>query len=351
MIPASAYAAQSATSPLAPFEFTRRDVQPHDVQIDVLFCGVCHSDLHQARNEWHNSRYPMVPGHEIIGRVVAVGAHVKKFKVGDLAGVGCMVDSCQTCPSCAEGLEQYCENQVSYTYNSTEQNSTTPTQGGYSSTMVVREEFVVKVSDALDLASAAPLLCAGITMYSPLRHWQVGPGQEVGIVGLGGLGHIGVKLAKAMGARVTVFTTSASKAADAQALGADAVILSTDPAAMKAASGTFHLLVDTVPRTHDLNAYTPLLRRDGALVLVGALEPLEPGVHGGILIGGRRTVAGSSIGGIAETQEMFDFCAQHGIGCDVEVIPMHTINEAYERLLKNDVKYRFVIDMATLGAA
>jgi alcohol dehydrogenase (NADP+) len=349
MIPASAYAAQSATSPLEPFSFTRRDVQPHDVQIDVLFCGVCHSDLHQARNEWHNSRYPMVPGHEIIGRVVAVGAHVKKFKVGDLAGVGCMVDSCQTCPSCAEGLEQYCENQVSYTYNSTEQNSTVPTQGGYSSTMVVREEFVVKVSDALDLASAAPLLCAGITMYSPLRHWKAGPGQEVGIVGLGGLGHIGVKLAKAMGARVTVFTTSASKAADAKELGADAVILSTDPAAMKAAASTFHLLVDTVPRTHDLNVYTPLLRRDGALVLVGALEPLEPGIHGGIIIGGRRTVAGSSIGGIAETQEMFDFCAQHGIGCDVEVIPMQQINEAYERLLKNDVKYRFVIDMATLA--
>ncbi|MBC7446860.1 MAG: NAD(P)-dependent alcohol dehydrogenase [Hymenobacteraceae bacterium] len=348
MIPASAYAAQSAKSPLTPFQFERRDVQPHDVQIEVLFCGVCHSDLHQARNEWHNSHYPMVPGHEIIGRVTAVGAHVSKFKVGDLAGVGCMVDSCQHCPACADGLEQYCANGASYTYNSTEQNSKEATQGGYSSVMVVREEFVVKVSDALDLASAAPLLCAGITMYSPLRHWRVEAGQEVGIIGLGGLGHIGVKLAKAMGARVTVFTTSASKAADAHTLGADAVILSTDAAAMKAAKSTFHLLLDTVPRTHDLNLYLPLVKLDGALVIVGALEPLEPGIHGGTLIGQRRTVAGSGIGGIAETQEMFDFCAQHGIGCDVEVIAMDTINAAYERLLKNDVKYRFVIDMATL---
>ena len=351
MIPASAYAAQSATSPLVPFAFTRREVQPHDVQIEVLFCGVCHSDLHQARNEWHNSRYPMVPGHEVIGRVVAVGAHVQKFSVGDLAGVGCMVDSCQRCPACADGLEQYCETGASYTYNSTEQNAGAPTQGGYSSMMVVREEFVVKVSDALDLASAAPLLCAGITMYSPLRHWQVAPGQAVGIIGLGGLGHIGVKLAKAMGARVTVFTTSADKAADAQRLGADAVVISTDAAAMKKARNSFHLLLDTVPRSHDLNAYLPLLKLGGALVIVGALEPLEPGVHGGLLIGQRRTVAGSGIGGIAETQEMFDFCAHHGIGCDVEVIAMDEINAAYERLLKNDVKYRFVIDMATLPPA
>ena len=350
MIPASAYAAQSATSPLTPFQFARRDVQPHDVQIEVLFCGVCHSDLHQARNEWHNSRYPMVPGHEIIGRVTAVGAHVRGFKVGDLAGVGCMVDSCQHCPACADGLEQYCANGASYTYNSTEQNSTEATQGGYSSVMVVREEFVVKVSDALDLASAAPLLCAGITMYSPLRHWRVEAGQEVGIIGLGGLGHIGVKLAKAMGARVTVFTTSASKAADAHQLGADAVILSTDAAAMKQARSTFHLLLDTVPRTHDLNLYLPLVKLDGALVIVGALEPLEPGIHGGTLIGQRRTVAGSGIGGIAETQEMLDFCGTHNITADVEVIAMPEINAGYERMLKNDVKYRFVIDMKTLPA-
>src|SRR6187402_238774 len=349
MIEVRGYAAKSATTPLVPFTFKRREPGEHDVRIEILYSGVCHSDLHQAKGDWGNSTFPMVPGHEIVGRVVAVGSAVKKFKVGDFAGVGCMVDSCRTCESCKQDLEQYCLTHTSFTYNGTEQDKTTPTQGGYSTEIVTEERFVVKISEKLDLKATAPLLCAGITTYSPLRHWKVGKGQKVGVIGLGGLGHMGVKFAKAMGAHVTMITTSASKGEDAKRLGADAVLLSTDAEAMKAAGASFDFLLNTVPVSHDINPYTNLLRLDGTMVLVGALTPLD-GVVGGSLMIPRRTIAGSAIGGMAETQEMMDFCAEHNIVSDIEVVDMASINETYVRLAKNDVRYRFVIDMATMPA-
>lgn len=343
------FAAHDATSDLVPFTFKRRDVGAHDVHIDILYSGICHSDLHQAKGDWGNSTFPMVPGHEIVGRVVAVGSAVKKFKVGDFAGVGCMVDSCRTCDSCKKDLEQYCQVHTSFTYNGTEQDKTTVTQGGYSTAIVVEERFAVKISGKLDLKATAPLLCAGITTYSPLRHWKVGPGQKIGVIGLGGLGHMGVKFAKAMGAHVTMITTSAAKGADAKRLGADAVLLSTDADAMKAAAASFDFLLNTVPVSHDLNPYIALLKLDGTMVLVGALTPLD-GVVGGSLMLPRRTIAGSAIGGMAETQEMMDFCAEHNIVSDIEVVDMASINQTYKRLVKNDVRYRFVIDMATMPA-
>ena len=343
------FAAHDATSPLVPFTFKRRDVGATDVQIEILYSGICHSDLHQAKGDWGNSTFPMVPGHEIVGRVVAVGPGVKKFKVGDFAGVGCMVDSCRNCDSCKQNLEQYCQVHTSFTYNGTEQDKTTPTQGGYSTAIVTEERFVVKISEKLDLKATAPLLCAGITTYSPLRHWKVGPGQKVGVIGLGGLGHMGVKFAKAMGAHVTMITTSAAKGADAKRLGADAVLVSTDAEAMQAAASSFDFLLNTVPVSHDINPYTFLLKLDGTMVLVGALTPLD-GVIGGSLMLPRRSIAGSAIGGMAETQEMMDFCAEHNIVSDIELVDMASINETYKRLVKNDVRYRFVIDMATMPA-
>ncbi len=347
MIPVRAYAARDARSPLAPFEFERRAPGPSDVQIEILYCGVCHSDLHQARDEWGGSQYPMVPGHEIVGRVVRVGDRVTKLKVGDLAGVGCMVDACRTCPSCKEGLEQYCDEGNVQTYNGRERDGKTLTQGGYSEAIVVDEAFVLKVPGNLDPAAAAPLLCAGVTTYSPLKHWKVGPGQRVGVVGLGGLGHMGVKLAKALGAHVTVFSRTDGKKQDALRLGADAVVVSSNKEEMNAQAGTLDFILDTVSAQHDLNAYLRLLRRDGHLVLVGAPEkPLA--VHPFSLIPMRRSFSGSMIGGIHETQEMLDFCGKHGIVSDIELISIQQVNDAYERLLKGDVKYRFVIDLASL---
>lgn len=350
MIKANGYAAADSTAPLTPYQFERRDPGPHDIQMEILYCGVCHSDLHQVHDDWGGSIYPMVPGHEIIGRVVAIGAHVKKFKVGDIAGVGCMVDSCQHCSSCNEGLEQYCEEGATWTYNSRERGNGAPTHGGYSDVLVVQESFAIKVPRSLDLKSAAPLLCAGITTYSPLRHWKIGPGQKVGVVGLGGLGHMGVKFAHALGAKVVMITTSPSKGADATKVGADEVLISTDPDAMARAVGSLDFILNTVPVGHDTNPYMSLLKRDGTMVLVGVLTALEPPLTGASLIFGRKSVAGSGIGGIAETQEMFDFCAEHNITCEVEVIPIQSINQAYERLVKGDVRYRFVIDMASLKA-
>ncbi|NVJ02187.1 NAD(P)-dependent alcohol dehydrogenase [Myxococcus sp. AM009] len=347
MIPVRGYAAQDAKSPLAPFQFERREPGPNDVQLEILYCGVCHSDLHQARDEWGGSLFPMVPGHEIVGRVVRVGDQVKKFKVGDLAGVGCMVDSCRTCPSCQEGLEQYCDVGNIQTYNGKEKDGRTVTQGGYSEAIVVDEAFTLKIPENLDPAAAAPLLCAGITTYSPLRHWKVQPGQRVGVVGLGGLGHMGVKLAKAMGAHVTVFSHTDRKKQDAARLGADAVVVSSNKEEMAAQTGRFDFILDTVSAQHDLNAYLRLLRRDGHLVLVGAPErPLD--VRPFSLIPMRRSFSGSMIGGIQETQEMLEFCGKHGIVSDIELISIQQVNDAYERLRKGDVKYRFVIDLASL---
>jgi len=347
MSTARGYAAQSATSPLTPFQFERREPGPRDVQLEVLFCGICHSDLHQARDEWGGALFPMVPGHEIIGRVTRAGAEVKKFQVGDLVGVGCMVDSCRDCPSCKEGLEQYCARTPVYTYNSRERDGKTPTQGGYSDSLVVDQDFVLKVPANLDPARAAPLLCAGITTFSPLRHWKVGPGQRVGIVGLGGLGHMGVKFARAMGAHVIVFSHTDKKKQDALRLGAHEVVVSSNAEEMAARAGTLDFVLDTVSAPHDLNAYLNLLRRDGSLVLVGAPEKPLP-VQPFSLIAQRRNFSGSSIGGIRETQEMLDFCGKHEVLSDVEVIPIQQVNEAYTRLLKGDVKYRFVIDMRSL---
>lgn len=349
MTKTKAYAARSATSPLAPFELERRAPAADDVQIRILFCGVCHSDLHTARGEWGGTLYPCVPGHEIVGRVTAVGAQVRDFKVGDLVGVGCMVDSCGHCHSCREGEEQYCENGFTGTYNGPMYGGEN-TYGGYSQNIVVKESFVLRVRHAeKDLAAVAPLLCAGITTYSPLRHWGAGPGKRVGIVGLGGLGHMGVKLARAMGAEVTLFTTSRGKVADGERLGAHQVCLSTDAAQMAAQAGRFDLILDTVSAPHDLNAYLSLLKRDGTLTLVGAPPTPHPSPNVFGLILKRRQLAGSLIGGIRETQEMLDFCAAHGIVSDIETIAIDTINTAYERMLRSDVKYRFVIDMATLG--
>ena len=348
MIQTQAYAAYSATTPLAPYSFDRRDPGPRDVQIEILYCGVCHSDLHTVRSEWEGTVYPMVPGHEIVGRVVKVGAEVSSFKEGDLAAVGCLVDSCQRCASCAEGLEQYCENGFTGTYGGVEKETDQPTRGGYSERIVVDEKFVLHLSDKLDPAAAAPLLCAGITTWSPLRHWQVGPESKVGVVGLGGLGHMAVKLAHALGAHVVLFTTSPGKAEDARRLGADEVVISKDDEAVAKHANSFHFIIDTVAAPHNLDTFLTLLKRDGALVLVGAPGEPHPSPTVFNLIMGRRTLAGSLIGGIAETQEMLDFCAEHGITSDVEIIPIQQINEAYERMLKGDVKYRFVIDMASL---
>ncbi|WP_165066936.1 NAD(P)-dependent alcohol dehydrogenase [Paludisphaera rhizosphaerae] len=344
-----AYAARAADSPLSPFSLSRRDPLPNDVLIDILYCGVCHSDLHQVRNEWHNTVYPCVPGHEILGRVSKVGKDVKKFKEGDLAAVGCMVDSCRTCPSCKAGLEQFCETGGTvFTYNGPDKHLGGVTFGGYSENVVVDEAFALKVSDKVkDLAAAAPLLCAGITTYSPLKHWKVGPGQTVGIVGLGGLGHMGVKFAHAFGAHVVLFTTSPGKAEDAKRLGADEVVVSKDPDAMAARARSFDFILDCVSAQHDVNAYLNLLKLDGTLTLVGAPENPLP-VAAFNLILPRRNFAGSAIGGIPETQEMLDFCAERGIGCDVELINIQDVETAYDRLLKSDVRYRFVIDMASL---
>lgn len=348
-ITAKAYAAQTASSALAPYEIERRTPGPEDVHIQILYCGVCHSDLHTARNEWHNTIYPSVPGHEIVGRVVAVGSAVTRFKVGDLAGVGCMVDSCGHCPSCAEGEEQYCDNGFTGTYNGPVFGGEN-TFGGYSQSIVVKESFVLHIKHAeKDLAAVAPLLCAGITTFSPLRHWKVGPGMKVGIVGLGGLGHMGVKIAHAMGAHVTLFTTSAGKVADGLRLGADEVCVSTDKAQMSARSGKLDFILNTVAAPHNLDAYLNLLKRDATMTLVGAPENPHPSPQVFNLIFRRRQLAGSLIGGIRETQEMLDFCAEHGIVSDIEMIRMDYINAAYERMLKSDVKYRFVIDMASLA--
>ena len=350
MFTCTGYGARSADARLAPLAIVRRDPGPDDVEIEILYCGVCHSDLHTARNEWGGTLYPSVPGHEIVGRVKRVGAAVTSFKIGDAVGVGCIVDSCRTCPSCQAGLEQYCLNGMVGTYNGPDKVLGGHTFGGYSGAIVVDKAYVLRVPDGLDLAAAAPLLCDGITTYSPLRHWKVGPGQRVGIVGLGGLGHMGVKLASALGAHVVMFTTSASKVEDARRLGAHEVVLSRDPAAMAAERGRFDFILDCVAAEHDINAYLALLKVDGALVQVGAPEKPLP-VHVFSLIPQRRTFAGSMIGGIAETQEMLDFCAAHAITSDIEMIRMDEINEAYERMLKSDVKYRFVIDMASLPAA
>ena len=347
MYSVKAYAARSATARLEPFSFQRRDPLPHDVRIDVLYCGVCHSDLHQTRNEWKNTIYPCVPGHEIVGRVTKVGGEVKKFKVGDLAAVGCLVDSCRVCPSCEAGYEQFCENGAVFTYNGEDKHSGGVTFGGYSESIVVDEAFTLRVPDKLDLAAAAPLLCAGITTYSPLRHWNVGKGQKVGVVGLGGLGHMAVKFANAFGADVALFTTSPKKKADALRLGAHEVIVSSDENEMKKRLGSFDFILDTVSGEHDLNAYLQLLKRDGTLTLVGAPENPLP-IAAFNLLFGRRRLAGSPIGSIQETQEMLNFCAEHNIVSDIELIGIRQINEAYERLLKSDVKYRFVIDMASL---
>jgi alcohol dehydrogenase (NADP+) len=346
---AKAYSAESQTAPLAPFQIQRRDVGPTDVQIDILYCGVCHSDLHQARNEWHNTIYPCVPGHEIVGRVVKAGRAAKKFKEGDLAAVGCMVDSCRTCPSCQAGDEHFCEQFPILTYNGEDKHLGGVTYGGYSESIVVDEAFVLKASENLNLAAVAPLLCAGITTYSPLRHWKVGKGQKVGIIGLGGLGHMGVKFAHAFGAHVVLFTTSPNKTADATRLGADEVIVSKNETEMKKHLNSFDFILDAVSAQHDVNAYLELLKVDGTLTLVGAPEHPLPIASFPLLLK-RRRLAGSIIGGIRETQEMLDFCAEHGITADIELIQIQQINDAYERLLKSDVKYRFVIDMASLKA-
>jgi uncharacterized zinc-type alcohol dehydrogenase-like protein len=343
-----AYAASDAQSKLAPFEFQNRELRPHDVQMEVLFCGVCHTDLHVARNDWKRTNYPVVPGHEIVGRVTAVGSGVNKYKTGDLVGVGCLVDSCRTCPSCDEGLEQYCENGYVPTYNGKDRESGAITYGGYSTQLVVDEAFTLSVPKNLDPAGVAPLLCAGITTYSPLRQWGVGPGKKVGIVGLGGLGHMAVKLAHAMGAHVVLFTTSPSKVEDAKRLGAHEVVVSKNPEEMGAHTNSFDFILNLVAAPHDLNPFLQLLRRDGTMTLVGLPEHNHPSPQIFNLILKRRRLAGSFIGGIAETQEMLDFCGEHGITAEIETIPMEQINEAYERMQKGDVKYRFVIDIDSL---
>ncbi len=349
MIKALGYAASSAKSPLDRFELDRRDPGPKDVRIEILYCGICHSDLHTVRNEWHGTTYPCIPGHEIVGRVSAVGKDVKAFKVGDLAGVGCMVDSCRVCSFCKDDLEQFCAAGNAGTYGSTEMDRKTPTYGGYSQQIVVTEKFVLKVPNHLDPAGAAPLLCAGITTYSPLREWQCKPGQKVGVVGLGGLGHMAVKLASAMGAEVTMLSTSEKKAADAKKLGATDFALTTDPATFKKLAKRFDLIIDTVSASHDYNGYLRMLRPYGTMACVGA--PPEPqAIAAFALIGGNKRLAGSMIGGIRETQEMLDFCGEHGIVAEVEVISANKINEAYERTIKGDVRYRFSIDARTFAA-
>ncbi len=346
MIPVKSYAAHDTKGTLSPFLFERRALRDTDVLIDIKYCGVCHTDIHQARNEWGRTVYPVVPGHEIVGTVQQVGKAVTKYKVGDRVGVGCFVDSCGSCQSCKEHQEQYCDKGPTSTYNAKDKQGEI-TRGGYSSAIVVQESFVLKIPDGMDLASAAPLLCAGITTYSPLMHWKIGQGMKVGIVGLGGLGHMALKFAHSMGAQVVQFTTSQSKIVDAKRLGAHEVILSSNPQAMQTHAGTFDFILDTVSAEHDINALIGMLKRDGQFVMLGA-PAQAPTVIPFLLIMRRRNVAGSLVGGIRETQEMLDYCAKHGITSDIEVIPMSQINEAYERTLKGDVKYRFVIDMATL---
>jgi alcohol dehydrogenase (NADP+) len=346
MIQTKGWAAQTVESDLAPWNFERRAVGPHDVQIDILYCGVCHSDLHQIRNDWFPGIFPMVPGHEIVGKISKVGVHVKKFKVGDLSGVGCMVDSCQTCENCREGLEQYCLTGGVQTYNSKGYDGL-PTYGGYSKTIVVREEFVLHISEKLSLAAVAPLLCAGITTYSPLRHWKVGKGHKLAVLGLGGLGHMGVKFGVAFGAEVTVLSTSPSKEADAKALGAHNFVVTKDPAQVTAVQGSFDFILDTVSATHDMNFYLAMLKTNGVHICVGA--PSDPYIIAPFaLLGGRRSVSGSAIGGLPETQEMLDFCAEKNIVSDIEMIDIKDIHSSYDRMLRGDVRYRFVIDIATL---
>ena len=348
MVNTIGYAAQNSASPLAPYNFKRREPGADDILIEILYCGICHSDIHQARGEWGNSVYPMVPGHEIIGKVAKAGSNVKKFKEGDLAGVGCFVDSCRKCSSCTEGEEQYCENHLSLTYNGTEQDKVTLTQGGYSSNIVVDEKYALRISDKLDPAGAAPLLCAGITTYSPLKYASVGKGHKLAVVGLGGLGHMGVKFGAALGAEVTVISTSPNKAEDAKRLGAANFISSKSETEVQSALNSFDFILDTVSAEHDMNMLLNMLRRDGKLLLVGVPEkPMA--IHSFSLIIKRRSLCGSIIGGIRETQEMLDFCAQNNIHSDIELIPAIKINEAYERTIKSDVRYRFVIDMKTLS--
>ncbi len=346
MLQSLGYAVQSATTPLAPFSFERRDPLPSDIVVEIQFSGVCHSDLHQARNEWNNALYPMVPGHEIIGRVTRVGSAVKKFKVGDTAGVGVLVDSCRTCPSCKAGEQQYCDKGMTATYNARDKNGEL-TFGGYANNIVVDEAYAHTISSKLNPAAVAPLLCAGITTYSPLRHWKVGKGKKVGIVGLGGLGHMGLKFAHSFGAHVVQFTTSLNKKEDALRLGADEVVLSKDESAMQAHANSFDFILDTAAAPHDLNLYLALLKRDATMALVG-LPDQPPTVHTGALAFRRRSLSGSLVGGVPETQQMLDYCAEHNITADIELIPIQKISEAWDRMVKNDVKYRFVIDMASL---
>lgn len=342
------YAVQSAGEPVAPWEFSRRQPGPDDVQFDILYCGVCHTDIHQVRDEWGGSIFPMVPGHEIVGRVTAVGENVKKFKAGDLAGIGCLVDSCRECDNCEHGLEQFCRKGAIFTYNSYEKDGKTVTYGGYSDKIVAHQDFVLLVSDKLPLEAVAPLLCAGITTYSPLRHWKVGQGHKVAVIGLGGLGHMAVKFAVSFGAEVTVLSTSPNKEEDARRLGAHKFAVTKDDAQVKELAGHFNFIVDTVSAPHDYNLYLNMLNTDGIMICVG-VPPSATEIVGFNLISNRRSIAGSLIGGLPETQEMLDYCAEHSITSDVEVININYINEAYERMLKGDVKYRFVIDMATLS--
>ncbi len=349
MLKTHGYAAHNNHSPLVPYSFERRNPGANDVQIEILFCGVCHSDIHQVRNEWGNANFPMIPGHEIVGKVTAIGNQVTGFSVGETVGIGCLVDSCGVCSDCADNLEQFC-NSATFTYNSADNISGGNTYGGYSSQIVVNQHFVLHISDKLDAAAAAPLLCAGITTYSPLNHWQVGKGDKVGIVGLGGLGHMGVKFARAMGAHVVLFTTSASKVDDAIRLGAHEVVISKDTEAMQQHRLSFDFILNTVAAAHNLDSFTELLKRDGTLCLVGVPDQPHPSPAIGNLIFKRRQIAGSLIGGLKETQEMLDFCAEHNIVSDIEIIPIQRINQAYERILKSDVKYRFVIDLASLEA-
>lgn len=341
-----AYAAQAPDSPIAPFEIQRRELRAHDVLLEILYCGVCHSDLHTARNEWRQTVYPVVPGHEIVGRIAATGPEVRKFKSGDLAGVGCMVDSCRECGTCQRGLEQYCETGFVGTYNGRDRITGENTYGGYSKQVVVHEDFVLRIPESLRLAEVAPLLCAGITTYSPLRHWKVGEGHRLAVVGLGGLGHMAVKFGASFGAEVTLLSTSPEKEEDARRLGAHHFALSRDEAQMDALAGSFDFILDTVSAEHDYDAYLRLLDTDGVMICVGA-PPTPAQVQLFSLIGGRRSLTGSLIGGVPETQEMLDYCAEHGITSDIELIDMASINEAYERMLKSDVRYRFVIDVAS----
>ena len=343
-----AYAAQKAHAQLEPYNFKRREVGPRDVHIEILYCGVCHSDIHQARDEWGGSIFPMVPGHEIVGRVDKVGKSVKKFKEGDLAGVGCFVDSCRECSYCKQSLEQFCDGHVAFTYNGREMDGKTPTYGGYSSNIVVDENYALKISPKMDLAATAPLLCAGITTYSPLRHWKVGKNSKVAVMGLGGLGHMGVKFAAAMGAEVTVLSTSKSKEQDAKKLGAHHFALTSDPHVFDKLENQFDFILDAVSAEHDINSYMRMLRVHGTLCLVG-IPPKPTAIHAFSLVGGRKSLSGSPIGGIAETQEMLDFCASKKIASDIEMIPIQQINGAYERMIRGDVKYRFVIDMKSLS--